>query len=160
MENERKENKRQFVEDKGQKFYFNEEGSLVVESNKGIWVDGAQYVKMYGNFQCNAKTMGIIIEKFKGLSVVVNEIKKKESFVPWADHIIETTAIINPTEEDKGLIDKLERYEVRNENMNEQVKQLKEELNMHKEMSYKLQENIHKFNKLPWWKRMFKKVEI
>lgn len=169
MESEKKEPKRQFIDDKGQKFFFNEEGSLVVESNKGIWVDGAQYVKMYGNFQCNAKTLGIIINKFKGCPVVVSETLKntystmfeKCGFVgDFGCDFVESIAIVNPTEDDKKLVEKIERYEVRNENMNEQVKQLKEELNMHKEMSYKLQENIHKFNKLPWWKRMFKKVEV
>ena len=50
---------------KEQKFYFGEDGKLIVESNRGIWVDGEQYVKMYGNFTCNAKTIGAIISKLK-----------------------------------------------------------------------------------------------
>ena len=54
-----------------QKFYFNEEGKLVVESNKGVWVDGEQHVKMYGNFSCNARTMGMIIHQLKGIKVAV-----------------------------------------------------------------------------------------
>ena len=156
------DNKKQYG--KQQIFYFNDEGELIVESNRGIWKDGEQYVKMYGNFTCNAKTLGIIINKFKGFPVVVSNARRVDYFSMEPPYdgvpVSETFAIVNPSDEDKGLLEKIERYNIRNENMNEQVKQLKEELNMHKEMSYKLQENISKFNKLPWWKRMFKKIEV
>ena len=61
MEDKKDYNKQQPL----QKFYFTDDGKLVVESNKGVWVDGTPYVKMYGNFTCNAKTMGIIITQLK-----------------------------------------------------------------------------------------------
>lgn len=56
---------------KVQKFYFTDAGELIVETNKGIWADGVQYAKMYGNFLCNAKTMGIIISHLRGIKVAV-----------------------------------------------------------------------------------------
>ena len=68
------EEKKDYKQQNIQKFYFNEDGQLVVESNNGVWVDGEQFVKMYGNFVCNAKTMGAIIAKLKGITVEVGNI--------------------------------------------------------------------------------------
>ena len=149
MENtEKQQNKRPFVKDDGQKFYFNEEGKLVVESNKGVWEDGEPHVKMYGNFQCNAKTMGIIINKFKGCPVVVTEVTSTYGFYDE-----ESIAIVNPTEDDKELMDELK-------NVSAQRDGLIELKNEYKESIDEFEKAIEKFNKLPWYKRIFKKVEI
>ena len=75
MENERKEYKEKTNYGK-QVFYFNDKGQLVVESNKGVWVDGEKFVKMYGDFTCNAKTMGEIIHQLKGIAVEVGQYEK------------------------------------------------------------------------------------
>ena len=157
------DNNKQF-QNRQQIFYFNDEGELIVESNRGIWKDGEQYVKMYGKFQCNAKTLGIIINKFKGFPVVVSNARRVDYFSMEPPYdgvpVSETFAIVNPTEEDKGLLEKIERYNIRNENMNEQVKQLKEELKDKSEIAGGYYNAIDKFNKMPWWKRMFKKIEV
>lgn len=156
------DNKKQY--NKQQVFYFNDEGELIVESNRGIWKDGEQYVKMYGQFTCNAKTLGIIINKFKGFPVVVSNARRVDYFSMEPPYdgvpISETFAIVNPTEEDKGLLEKIERYNIRNENMNVQVNDLKKELEARKTDFARYFNAIDKFNKLPWWKRMFKKVEV
>lgn len=165
MENyEKKDAKKQYFDEKGQKFYFDDEGKLVVESNKGVWNDGEPYVKMYGYFSCNAKTLGIIINKFKGCPVVVSDIIKQEYFrmeSPFnGSPVMEVSAIVEPSDEDKGLLSKIERYEARNENMGVQVKNLKEEIKEKQELAQKYYLAIDKFNNLPWWKRMFKKIEV
>lgn len=155
MENEeKKEKKKQFIDDKGQRFYFNEEGKLIVESNKGVWEDGEPHVKMYGNFQCNAKTLGIIINKFRGCPVVIKETHIIVDTFLWRDGCKEeTTSIVNPTEEDKELMQELE-------NVSTQRDGLMELKNEYMEANDKFQKAIDKFNKLPWWKRIFKKVEV
>ena len=154
-----KGNNRQQIDDSGQRFYFNEEGKLIVESNKGVWVDGENYVKMYGHFSCNAKTMGIIIERFKGFPVVVTETKKT---IDWFEHHREYTssAIVNPNEDEKGLIRRNEVLLTRNNNLGQQVNDLKEELEARKKDAARFYNAIEKFNKQPWWKRMFKKVKV
>ena len=53
-----------------QVFFFNDEGKLIVKTNNGLWVDGEQSVKMYGDFVCNAKTLGTIIAFFKDKQVL------------------------------------------------------------------------------------------
>lgn len=149
------ENEKEKRQPKKQCFYFNENGQLVVESNKGVWVDGEKFVKMYGDFVCNAKTLGIIIEKFKGFPVVIEETKVEALALT-----IKTSAIVNPSDEDKGLLSKIERYEARNENMGVQVKNLKEEIKEKQELAQKYYLAIDNFNKLPWRKRIFKKIEV
>ena len=57
MENEKKEYKERKPFDK-QIFYFNDKGQLVVESNKGVWVDGEKFVKMYGDFVLQRQDYG------------------------------------------------------------------------------------------------------
>ena len=154
-DNNKQQNKRPFVKDEGQKFYFTEEGKLVVESNKGVWDDGEPHVKMYGNFTCNAKTLGIIIEKFKGIPVVVEQTKVEALALT-----IRTSAIVNPTDDDKGLIRQNEVLLTRNNNLGKQVSDLKEELEARKKDEFRFYNAIDKFNKKPWYKRMFKKVEV
>lgn len=131
MENE-KENR----QPKKQCFYFNEKGQLVVESNKGIWVDGERYVKMYGDFTCNAKTLGIIIEKFKGFRVLVAKFLDDR-------YVAE---IVNPSDIEKSY--------------NNEVSCLQAQINKDSDRIYELEKSIENFNRLPWWKRMFKKVEV
>lgn len=158
MENntEKQQNKRPFIKDEGQKFYFNEDGKLVVESNKGIWVDGEHYVKMYGKFTCNAKTLGIIINKFKGCPVMVKGMEWDDAMIrfgfssDWADN---NTAIINPTEEEKGLFEEIERQK-------EQIKSLQKESDSYLHKGMVLTQKVDAFNAMPWYKRIFKKVEV
>lgn len=138
MENE-KENR----QPKKQCFYFNENGQLVVESNKGVWVDGEQSAKMYGDFTCSAKTMGTIIAYFKNKPIIVGE--------KWRFYGNDNV------EEDFCLVDPEQR-------INEMIEHAQERGNKwykkSSEIDKKYKEIISKFNRLPWWKRMFKKVEI
>jgi hypothetical protein len=125
-----------------QKFYFTDDGKLVVESNRGVWVDGEQYVKMYGNFVCNAKTMGIIINKFKESPVIVKDIRLIGALnIPFM-----CESIVNPTEEDNVLIDELKNVTIQRDGL------------IDRKDAYK--KAIEQFNSLPWYKRLFKKIEI
>ena len=133
-ENEKRQTKKQC-------FYFNENGQLVVESNKGVWVDGEKYVKMYGDFTCNAKTIEAIINQFKGIQVEVDtrpEEQKLDEFIERLQNEYQN--------ECKKHRNELERLKIRNENINVQIKNHRE--------------TIENFNRLPWWKRMFKKIEV
>lgn len=123
-------------EQRPQYFYFNDDGKLVVESNKGVWVDGEQHVKMYGNFTCNAKTMGIIIEKFKGYKVLVEKILDDEY----------SAEIVNPSDMEKQYNKELSYLQKKIEDYGDEICDLKK--------------SIREFNFLPWNKRMFKKIEI
>lgn len=134
-----------------QKFYFNDEGQLVVESNKGVWVDGEPYVKMYGNFTCNAKTVGIIISQMKGVPVLTTELpmekaRKLGSTLNDGTLVISSMCIVNPTMEQTGL--------------KEENRCLKERLTELDSTNSMMLEKIHDFNALPWYKRMFKKIEV
>lgn len=133
-ENEKRQTKKQC-------FYFNENGQLVVESNKGVWVDGEKYVKMYGDFTCNAKTIEAIINQFKGIQVEVDtrpEEQKLDEFIEFLQKEYQN--------ESESHRKELERLKIRNENINVQITNYRE--------------TIEKFNRLPWWKRMFKKIEV
>lgn len=44
-----------------QYFFFNADGKLVIESNRGIIEDGRHSVRLHGNFTCSAKTMAAIL---------------------------------------------------------------------------------------------------
>ena len=135
------ENEKEKRQPKKQCFYFNENGQLVVESNKGVWVDGEKYVKMYGDFTCNAKTIEAIINQFKGIQVEVDtrqEEKKLDEFIEYLQKEYQ-----NECENHRN---ELERLKIRNENINVQIKNYRE--------------TIENFNRLPWWKRMFKKIEV
>lgn len=141
MENERKEYKEKTNYGK-QCFYFNDNGQLVVESNKGVWVDGEKFVKMYGDFVCNAKTLGIVISKIQGCSAITKDIRLVGSFnTPF---VCET--IVNPTEEDNILVDELKNVTMQRDGL------------IDKKNAYR--KAIEKFNELPWWKRLFKKIEV
>lgn len=140
MEDKYKEKKENY--NRQQKFYFNDEGKLVVETNKGVWVDGEKFVKMYGDFVCNAKTLGIVISKFQGCSAITKDIRLVGTFnTPF---VCET--IVNPTEEDNILIDELKNVTMQRDGL------------IDKKNAYR--KAIEKFNELPWWKRLFKKIEV
>ena len=171
MENEKE---KKFT--KPQIFYFNEKGQLVVESNKGIWVDGEQYVKMYGHFECNAKTMGEVINKIKGIPVEVGvEEKIKVSTDDVIDDILDihehTLLHYCVLGTDKARVYEYEEALAKQHYATDRMKSMAEELktarkesskiidNLDNDMKY-LRKKIENYNKLPWWKRMFKKVEI
>lgn len=145
------EEKRDYRQQNIQKFYFTDEGKLVVESNKGVWVDGEQYVKMYGNFTCNAKTMGMIISQLKSVPVLTTELpmekaRKLGGTLSDGTLVISSMCIVNPTEEQTGLKKENECLKI----------QLKEFESSNVSMRYE----ILNFNALPWYKRIFKKIEI
>lgn len=178
MENERKEYKEKKPSDK-QIFYFNDKGQLVVETNKGIWVDGERYVKMYGDFTCNAKTMGEIIRTLKGTSVEVGVCEKikvsndtvVDDILNIHEHTIMHYCVLGA---DMERVEEYEKELAKKHCESKQVSSLKEELKETNERwkelekmyddeydkSYSLKKSIENFNRLPWWKRMFKKIEV
>lgn len=178
MENEKREYKERKSFDK-QFFYFNDKGQLVVESNKGIWVDGEKFVKMYGDFVCNAKTMGEIIHQLKGTAVevgvheiirVANECVVDE-LLNIHEHDIKHYCILGAdnkrieeyennlaeihweTKQTSALKDRLKEKEEEWEKLEKSYDSVYDEL-------CSLKKSIGKFNSLPWWKRVFKKVEV
>lgn len=146
-------------EQRPQYFYFNDDGKLVVESNKGVWVDGEQHVKMYGNFSCNAKTMGIIISQLKGMPVFVTHKQETEDyFFGEYKHTIE--CLINPSVEQAGLLSEISKKDTTIKEKKEDIAKLLKKSGEDGDKIYKLETSIKKFNALPWYKRMFKKIEI
>lgn len=159
-----------------QKFYFNEEGKLVVESNKGVWVDGEQHVKMYGNFSCNARTMGMIIHKLKGIPVAVGAKETVrhshddvvDSILHVYDHTIEHYCILGVDEDavnkyvEKLAIDKYtsEKIEIEKTKAQQEVDHYKSQIETYRKAYITLREKVIKYNSIPWYKRMFKKIEI
>lgn len=166
------EEKRDYNRQSVQKFYFNEDGKLVVESNKGVWVDGEQYVKMYGNFSCNAKTMGVIIHHFKGVPVEIGvEEKVRHSTDTVVDdilnineHTIEHYCIIGANKERvKGYEEELAVKHF----TTKEIEATRERAIGWKDLSVnltnqfnELEASVKQFNALPWYKRLFKKIEI
>lgn len=173
MENEKKNTA------KPQVFYFSEKGELVVESNKGIWVDGEQYVKMYGNFTCNAKTMGEIIHKLKGIKVEVGVEEKiirtneyaKDAWKIEDQHTIQHYCVLGAEKK------RIDEYECELAHMHFETRkiaalkaQLEEEKEKTEEYAKKyrearsqigtLEKSVELYNELPWWRRIFKKVEV
>lgn len=147
MENDKREYKERKPFDK-QIFYFNDKGQLVVESNKGVWVDGEKFVKMYGDFVCNAKTLEAIIKQFKGIQVEVDttpEEQKVNEFIEFLHKQYENV--------EKKYDELSAKKEARINNLSVQVSKLKEDIT-------KRDGSISKFNELPWWKRLFKKIEV
>lgn len=155
-------------EQRPQYFYFNDDGKLVVESNKGVWVDGEQYVKMYGNFVCNAKTMGEIIHQLKGIAVEVGEVKYVN------DEDIENNYFGDITFDDKYVVsrtrcvlgaseERIKEYErelAEKYYVNDEIKKLSKQFNDASDRELAERKAIERFNRLPWWKRIFKKIEI
>ena len=161
-------------EQRPQYFYFNDDGKLVVESNKGVWVDGEQYVKMYGNFTCNARTMGMIIHQFKGIAVEVGELKyvNKEDAddygfgIIYADKFVksQTRCILGANKE---RVEEYERELAKEHYTNtsiiaaqQKVDSCQSAIETHKRAYNHLRDKVISFNALPWYKRIFKKIEI
>lgn len=178
MEQE-KEKKRISVKDEGQKFYFDKDGRLVVESNKGVWVDGEKYVKMYGNFSCNAKTMGEIIHQLKGIAVETGVHEKIR--VPF-DSVVDDILNIHEhnilhycvlgadskrvEEYEKELAkhhcesNEIARMNGRVISLETALKETSRDFNRASDEVLACRKAIESFNRLPWWKRMFKKIEV
>ena len=159
------ENKQEKHTPPAQKFYFNEEGKLVVETNKGVWVDGEQYAKMYGIFTCNAKTIGIIIQHLKGIPVEIGIEEKVrhatdsvvDDILNIHEHTIEHYCIIGANKE---RIKEYEHEFAKQEFVSKKINELQKKIGEDGDKIYELKKSIEKFNKLPWWKRMFKKIKI
>ena len=159
MENDKREYKEKTNYGK-QIFYFNDKGQLVVESNKGVWVDGEKFVKMYGDFTCNAKTMGEIIHQLKGITTEVGE-------TSYVNNDNVEYGYYGVSFDDKYVIsnswcvlgaskERIEEYEkdfAKQEFVSKEIKECGDKI-------YELKKSIEKFNHLPWWKRMFKKIEV
>lgn len=147
-----------------QKFYFTDEGQLVVESSKGVWVDGEQYVKMYGNFSCNAKTMGIIISQLKNMPAFTSRKKCKtviDAITGDKECLTESIeCIINPNAEQAGLLSEISHKDGKIEKLNDEIKELNKQLDDAYVQRNAKHEAIERFNSLPWYKRIFKKIEI
>lgn len=174
------EEKKDYKPQNVQKFYFNEDGQLIVESNKGVWVDGEQYVKMYGNFSCNAKTMGMIIHQLKGIPVEIAEMiyadrerttwynfDKKDSF--YNDYFNPACCCVLGASDEriKEYEEKLaEKHytnssiKVTKEAVKQEVYSYKSEIETLKKAYNHIREKVIEFNSLPWYKRIFKKIEI
>lgn len=155
-------------EQRPQYFYFNDDGKLVVESNKGVWVDGEQYVKMYGNFSCNAKTMGAIIAKLKGINVEVGDnktyvVERKDMYDMRrnCDILEETTYCILGVEDDviNDVLNK-KSHEIAKTEFAGKVSEYERRIAEESSENYELKKTITTFNSLPWYKRIFKKIEI
>lgn len=173
------ENKQEKHTPPAQKFYFNEEGKLVVETNKGVWVDGEQYAKMYGSFVCNTKTMGIIIQAMKGIPVEVGVEEKVRHTHDWvvddilnvSEHTLEHYCILGVDK--KRINEYLEELAVK-EYSNTEIRKARDEKDKWFEVArqkendcYTLEKKcdslfiqIERYNKLPWYKRIFKKIKI
>ena len=164
------EEKKDYNQQPLQKFYFTDDGKLVVESNKGVWVDGTPYVKMYGNFLCNAKTMGTIIAKLKGITVEVGNIN---TYINHNREYYDIRRGADILEEQSYCVLGVDNEKI--EEIIEQKSEEKSEEKSEKKYQQKLTETgfetnckLHaalllaceKFNALPWYKRMFKKIEI
>lgn len=166
MENDKREYKEKKPLDK-QIFYFNDKGQLVVESNKGIWVDGEKFVKMYGDFVCNAKTMGEIIHQLKGIAVEVGELKyvTKEDVDKYGwgcayneNYVKSKTRCILGASQER--IEEYEKELAKQEFVSKEIAELQKQVGEDDDKIYELKKSIENFNKLPWWKRMFKKIEV
>lgn len=171
MEEKKDYNKQQPL----QKFYFTDDGKLVVESNKGVWVDGTPYVKMYGNFTCNAKTMGAIISHLKGIKVEVGDettyvvdrsdmfdtgldcdiIEEKTYCILGVNHDVIDDVLNKKAHEiaETEFAGKMSEYERR---ISEYERRISEE----SDKNNNLERVLTTFNDLPWYKRMFAKIRI
>ena len=146
-----------------QKFYFTDDGKLVVESNKGVWVDGEPYVKMYGNFTCNAKTLGAIIAKLRGIKVEVGNTTTNTvygyslPYVHSTEYVTVEYCVLNV---DEDRIDETIQRKADQLATTRYAKQLADCINDNSKEVKQLRERIDDFNALPWYKRLFKKIEI
>lgn len=160
------ENKQEKHTPPAQKFYFNEEGKLVVETNKGVWVDGEQYAKMYGIFTCNAKTMGIIISRFQGETVVVEEIEDCPKIVDKDNPYLfkygyyDSVCIVNPTDKDKLILEKNTNLLAEIGHLHEALEACQKQLNLEQDALWKAKRKVDMHNALPWYIRIFKKIKI
>jgi hypothetical protein len=162
MEEKKDYNKQQPL----QKFYFTDDGKLVVESNKGVWVDGEPYVKMYGNFTCNAKTLGAIISKLKGIKVEVGNIntyinhnREYYDIRRGADILEEQSYCVLGVDNEK-IEEIIEQKAEQKAEEKYQQKLTETEFETNRKLHAALLLACEKFNALPWYKRMFKKIEI
>lgn len=138
-----------------QKFYFTDDGKLVVESNKGVWVDGTPYVKMYGDFVCNAKTMGEIIHQLKGIAVEVGQYEKA---IYSAEPCNLTAYCVLGASQER--IEEYERELAKQEFVSKEIAELQKKIGEDGDRIYELKKSIEDFNAMPWYKRMFAKIYI
>lgn len=178
MEEKDKKTEKQYTAPK-QYFYFNNQGQLVVESNKGVWVDGEKHVKMHGDFVCNANTLGEIINQLKGIPVEIGTEEQllihselvKDIFNIEDTHTVRRYCILGC---DKSRVYEYEEQLAKQHYANDRVKAMSGEIQkLRKDLKetssqfndasdevLHIKKTIDKYNRLPWWKRMFKKIEV
>lgn len=164
---------------KPQKFYFNNQGKLIVESNSGVWADGEQFCKMYGIFTCNAKTMGEIIHRIQGMPV---EIGVKETLRISKDELVDELLNVNQHTIQHYCVLGASKARIReyeeslakqhytdqrmramcdeNQKLRKDLRETSAELNDASDDFLRIKKTIERYNNLPWWKRMFTKVEV
>ena len=121
---------------------------------------------MYGDFVCNAKTMGEIIHQLKGIAVEVGELKyvpeedvdKYGWGIAYKSKFVQsqTRCILGASKES---IEKYEHELAKQEFVSMEITELQKQVGEDGDRIYELKKSIEKFNRLPWWKRMFKKIE-
>lgn len=130
-----------------QPFYFNEDGELVIETTRGIYVDGQPNTRMTGIFTCNAKTMAQVMAIITG---------KPAKLVSSDDG---TYMAIEDSKLGKEIA-------MCHEQTTERLAKLEEERKMVRVQAEELGRSVAEckvckaYNALPWWKRMFKKIEL
>ena len=60
----------------------------------------------------------------------------------------------------KESIEKYEHELAKQEFVSKEIEELQKQIGEDGDKIYELKKSIEKFNKLPWWKRMFKKIEV
>lgn len=149
-----------------QPFYFNEDGEFVIETTRGIYIDGQPNTRMTGIFTCNAKTMAQVMAIITGKPVKLLKFTEAEKiFGPpphWLSSITynDTYMAIDNSEigkEIKRLNQKFE--EERAKDKRELDKMITEQEQATKELERQIKILSH-YNALPWWKRIFKKIKI
>lgn len=116
-----------------QAFYFNENNEFIVESNKGIIVNGDRQVRLHGIFTCNSRTMAQIV------ALVEN---KPAMFVK--DDIYVVT--------DENTIAR--EIEKQNKKVDDAMGKIAEHETLWKKNHDRLANKISEFNELPWYKKM------
>ena len=74
-----------------QKFYFNQDGKLVIETSKGYMCDGNASIRLNGLFACDEVTMQALAKQLTGVTVEVDDGK-----IPH----VEASAVLEALEKD------------------------------------------------------------
>lgn len=164
-----------------QKFYINDEGKLVVESNNGVIVDGNSSVICSGTFTCSAHTMGEIIAKLNGVPVeigvkerIVIRNKVTKDVMNLEDiHTIDRYCIVGVKDDNiksyfgsigdalvNALNNKVDSLESQKQQLADNVTWLQSRYKKLSIQNGDYEVIVHKFNEMPWYRRLFKKIKL